>query len=356
MAEFPKVTYTKKNKLQDTFVNGVKTGEVWTPDIPQEIPIKTLPDGTQINMLTNQVRSPTGEISVLQDARAQAKNPEAGIIQYGGMQGAGKVIGNERSQQDLNYLQAISKAQLPQNQELPQTQEKTFGQKAAEIGVTPAVTAANLISKGWKLLTGSDLGQITTEQFAATDIGKILGTATDIAGLGVIGSGAFAVLGGAEGISAGMGALTGGGAAAVPTAEGVATITKAAVIKNGLLARAIHSRILQIGVGVFIGGRVSTLPERMANDAKAAITSTVQTAELINDGVKAGIISPQDALLQYQTLDAQINSLERDMKSWSHGLKNFLGGGKDNLVDIQNAKMNLQLKRTALINAIYGIK
>ena len=72
-------------------------------------------------------------------------------------------------------------AQAPQI--IPTIEKVGFGEQVARIGVTPAVWTANLISKGLKELTGEDIGEITTEEFAETTIGRILGISTVIAGL-----------------------------------------------------------------------------------------------------------------------------------------------------------------------------
>lgn len=106
------MTYTKKKKLQTG-----TGGDVWGPDMPQEIPIKTLSTGAKVNTMTGKVISPTGEVSALQDAIAQAQNKDVGIIQYGGKAGAGKPIGREISQESQEYLKLMSQIPTEQTQE-----------------------------------------------------------------------------------------------------------------------------------------------------------------------------------------------------------------------------------------------
>ena len=320
------ITLTKSKRLQTQIDNLTgKTTDTWS--VPQVVPeseyIKTLPDGTKINTLTQTATSPTGETSVIQDARAQYQNPNAGIIQMNNP----IPIGREMSQQPL---------QQPLQQPIVQSepQQKGFAEKVSDITLKPAEIAANLIIRGASLLAGqkAPAWENTAAELAKTTGGKVLGIATAVAAVAA--------------------------AAAVTLAAAVPQVIAANVARTGVMATVFHSTVLKTAFGVAIGGRILSFPERMASDAKAGITSTVQTADLINDSVKAGLMSPQDAIIQYQQLESQLNSYETSMHTWNsiNFIKAISGGGKDAEVDVLNAKINLQLKRQALMLLAFGVQ
>lgn len=193
---------------------------------------------------------------------------------------------------------------------------KSFISKTAEIGVVPAVLAANLISKGLKPF-GIDIGSITSEQFASTDIGKLLGLTT--------------VAVGAYGVASVGASLLGAG--------GIKGLVGGNIIKAGLSKRLLFKSMLGTGI-------VVTAINKIISDQKNAISGTIQTAELINDSVAIGSLSPSEAILAYNELEQQLLELEEKIILWSRrNPLNWISGGKDNLIDIQNAKLQLQLKR-----------
>lgn len=177
----PPMTYTKRKKLQTG-----TGGDVWGEPIPQEIPIKTLSDGTKINTMTGRVTSPSGEVSVLQDARLQAQYPDVGIIQKGG-----RVIGREISQESLNLLKLM--AQTPTQQ----TQEQIAAinaQKAAGLPIGESI----IESLGQGVSTGAKGAAIGA-------IGGAAGGTVILPGIGTIaGAGGGAILGGATGFITGF--------------------------------------------------------------------------------------------------------------------------------------------------------
>jgi hypothetical protein len=91
----------------------------------------------------------------------------------------------------------------------------------------------------------------------------------------------------------------------------------------------------------------------MRTDAKSALLSTVSTADLVIEGVKQGIISPDDAISQLYSLEQDMNSQERSVNFWNKlYILHYLGGGKDAMVDIANARIDFQNKRAALMQTI----
>jgi hypothetical protein len=78
---------------------------------------------------------------------------------------------------------------------------------------------------------------------------------------------------------------------------------------------------------------------------------------LINDSVEAGLMTPQEAIAQYGEIERQIITFESSLTTWGNtNVLNFLGGGRDRLVDVENAKINLQLKRAALMQMMMGVQ
>ena len=85
----------------------------------------------------------------------------------------------------------------------------------------------------------------------------------------------------------------------------------------------------------------------------SSLKELLTTAGLIEDSVKLGAMTPQEAFNAFQELEAQLIELEKNINVWAaRNYKNWIDGGKDNLVDIRNARLQLQLKRQALIAAI----
>lgn len=237
---------------------------------------------------------------------------------------------------------------LPQPAAVQPQQKPGVMEQIAEVGLTPAAAIGNLITQGLEIVTGNKYGRTTAKEMAQTTFGKVLGTATVGAGLALGGVAAGQAIGAAVPSVA--------TATAVPqTAAGLKTVTTAGIMKNGLLVKAIKSKTLHYALAGFGVYQISTIPTSMRNDAEAALTSSVQSIDLITDSVKAGILGPDEALAQLVEIENQISSLERSAKMWSKAnIKFWLGGAKDTYVDIENTKSNLQIKKQLLIRATFG--
>jgi hypothetical protein len=193
--------------------------------------------------------------------------------------------------------------------------------KVAEFGVAIPTAVANLIGRGLRLAGVKEAEAITPEQFVSTDIGKFLGVAiTGAEAAGVLSFGS---------------SLLGAG--------GVKGLMGANIIKSGLSVKGTLAGLAGAGV----------ISSKIIADAKGAVNGTIQTAGLINDAVQLGQMSPTEAILSYDDLNSQLLELEGKIQSTSYfNPVNWLSGGKDNLVDIANAKLQLQIKRQMLLSAM----
>lgn len=194
----------------------------------------------------------------------------------------------------------------------------------AEFGVSIPVAAANFISRALKPF-GVDMGTITPREFANTDIGLFLGlsiTAVEAYGLASYG----ASLLGAGGVKA----LIGG------------NIVKSGIGMKGALGL--------VGGGI-LGHKLISLPEKALTDSRQAMAGTLQTASLINEGLKIGALSPSEAILAYRELDNQFYELEKSIKFQAKNPLNWLKS-KDTLVDIANARTQLELSIRGMQNIL----
>lgn len=239
----------------------------------------------------------------------------------------------ERTKQD-----ELMKGQL--GEQVPKEQERQFTptEKIAKIGLTPAVFTANLISKGLKLLTDKDIGEITTTDLIDTKAGKALGLGTAAAG---------AIAGGVLGATAGAGAAGTAGAVGVRGGLNLARLRVPEVIgyisaKCAGSCGALSSNVLKL----FAGGVAVGVPIKMKSDAKKAISSSLSSTDLILEALQTGDMTYQEAIANIDEIENSIKSYERSMKNWNRlSILNYLGGGKDDLIDAQNAKMKIVLAR-----------
>jgi len=216
-------------------------------------------------------------------------------------------------------------------------QDKTFLDKTAELGVLPAVAAANLISKALKPL-GIKIGTITKEQFAETTIGKTLGLVTV----------------GAAATAAGYFAWT-----MIPSAGATATLTTAPraalganAIKTGMFAKLSASNLVKglliTGAGTsFINGRIA--------DLETSIVNQRETITLIGSAVQNGAITPQEAIIMFAELEESINETESAIHQTQNiSPKAWLGKGKEVETRVQKAKQQLVVERGRLAQFIRG--
>lgn len=213
-----------------------------------------------------------------------------------------------------------------------QQSELTTSDKLAKMGISPAVFTANMISKGINLLTGKDIGEVTTDDLIDTKAGKALG-------LGILGAGvvAGAVAGAGAGATA-AGAKGGLNLAKLSVPNVVGSITAKCSGNCALLS----SKTLKL----FAGGALIGAPIKMQKDAKNAISSSLQSTDIILQALQTGDMTYQEAIANIDEIENAINSYERSMKNWSRfSVLNYLGGGKDDMIDAKNAKMKIVLAR-----------
>lgn len=131
--------------------------------------------------------------------------------------------------------------------------------------------------------------------------------------------------------------------------------TSAMVGRAALASKAMKGKAL-ISLAAGAGG-ANKLLNFFRGDAKGALDGTVKTADLVIDSVKSGIITPADALVEMQLLEQQLAEQERALKrATAMNPLAILSGGKDALVDIQNAKLNFELKRQLLLQVMMGMR
>ncbi len=113
------------------------------------------------------------------------------------------------------------------------------------------------------------------------------------------------------------------------------------------------AKVLGIGGGLFGANKLLNTPKEIITSSKQAMAGTVQTAELINNAVQANVMNVSDAILYYDELERDLAELERNISFWCKGnYHNWLDGGKDNLIDIRNYRLQLQIKRQMLMQAM----
>ena len=212
---------------------------------------------------------------------------------------------------------------------------------AAEVGVAVPVALANLISKGLNL-TGVDIGTITREEFASTGVGKALGLSIDVAGLAVAGYFAASLLPSAA--AAKVGTLT--------ATQSARAVIGTSVIKTGALSKIGSSKLL---VGTLITGwGVSQINGRIG-DLETSIVNQRETLTLITSGVRVGVITPTEAILLYNDIEADINATERAIHATELvSTKAWLGKGKEVETRIQKARSQLLVERGSLKQIIQG--
>ena len=131
-----------------------------------------------------------------------------------------------------------------------------------------------------------------------------------------------------------------------------------AVATAGLSVAALGANALRI----FVGGVAVGAPMKLINDANNALKGTKTAMDSVINGAKPTevngvvykpVLSPEEAAVQLNKIRDQMNSLERSINIWSKlNPLNYIGGGKDVAIDIQNAKDEYEIKRLALIQAV----
>mgnify|MGYP003148211598 CR=1 FL=1 len=212
---------------------------------------------------------------------------------------------------------------------------------AAEVGVAVPVALANLISKGLSL-TGVDIGTITREEFASTGVGKALGLSIDVVGLA--GAGYFAASLLPSAAAAKVGTLT--------ATQSARAVIGTSVIKTGALSKIGSSKLL---VGTLVTGwGVSQINGRIG-DLENSIVNQRETLTLITSGVRVGVITPTEAILLYNDIEADINATERAIHATEFvSTKAWLGKGKEVETRIQKARSQLLVERGSLKQIIQG--
>lgn len=138
--------------------------------------------------------------------------------------------------------------------------------------------------------------------------------------------------------------------AGIATAAGLLSAMGAEVIASRTLSQKLSKNLLTKFIGA---GAIIATPMKIGNDAKAAITSSKQSLDLTIDSYKMGLITAEDAIVQFNQIQADMGLQERSLKLWSNlNPVNWLGGGKDAQVDIANARLEYQIKFAALLQEI----
>jgi len=211
-------------------------------------------------------------------------------------------------------------------------------EKVAGIGTFIPTSMANIISKGLNLI-GVDIGTISNKEFAATNIGKVLGLTTVAAATVAGGYYAFSL------IPAGaIGSLTPAAAAKVAIA--------APAVKTGMFSTIASSKLLK---ACFVGGIVVSAINGRISDLETSIVNQRETITLIGSGVQTGIISPQEALLMLNDLEEDINKSESAIHQTALvSYKSWLGKGKEVETRVQKARSQLIVERGRIANFMTG--
>ncbi|MFA5037803.1 MAG: hypothetical protein WC479_11595, partial [Candidatus Izemoplasmatales bacterium] len=209
----------------------------------------------------------------------------------------------------------------------------------AEVGAAVPVFLANTISKAVKIITGQDMGQITTEEFASTEVGKALGLVT----LGAEGLALAATAGyfAATLIPSSAAGLSAAGAAKAATAG--------AAVKSGLMAKVASAGLTKVILG---GGAVTytlSLMNGRISDLESSVDSLRETATLINSAVAAGAISKGEAILMFNDLEGELYNSEKAIQETSIvSPKAWVGKGYEAQVKIEKAKIQIATQRQIL--------
>jgi hypothetical protein len=217
--------------------------------------------------------------------------------------------------------------------------QKSDVDQMAEVGAAVPVFLANTISKAVKIITGQDMGQITTEEFASTEVGKALGLVT----LGAEGLALAATAGyfAATLIPSSAAGLSAAGAAKAATAG--------AAVKSGLMAKVASAGLTKVILG---GGAVTytlSLMNGRISDLESSVDSLRETATLINSAVAAGAISKGEAILMFNDLEGELYNSEKAIQETSIvSPKAWVGKGYEAQVKIEKAKIQIATQRQIL--------
>lgn len=216
---------------------------------------------------------------------------------------------------------------------------KTKLQKMAEVGVAVPVALANIISKGVKIISGTDLGEITTEEFASTEVGKTLGMATLAAGAVAAGAAGGYALSLLPSRTVGLSAA---GAAKAAVAGAAA--------KSGIMAKLASSKLILGAIGFGSVGTIISAINGRISDLETSIDTQRETASLIVSAVKEGVLSKSEGILLMQDLEQDILNSEKAIQNTSiFSYKAWLGKGYEAQVRIEKAKMQLIIERQKLL-------
>ncbi len=266
--------------------------------------------------------------------------------------------------------------ETPDQAPIPEIDPRKKGilDQIAEWGVAPAVFTANLISGGIEAVSGQKIGKITTEQFAATPVGKGLGLATVAAEvvlggviiaklLGTFGAGAVAKgTGGKLTITKTASELASGKElASITTQKAVQALGggtskvnllfKAAQNLTATQAKFLLTKSAWLKVGAVTGGLSATsgVMTWMAADNIMQGTS-IMTRDL-SFAVRSGTVSKEEALSLLEEAQGWKNRAETFVKINSKVNPVLWPFGKILLTNAKVAQAQLDLQRQNIIMA-----
>lgn len=242
----------------------------------------------------------------------------------------------------------------PQQQEAQDSQERSFLDRVAQLGVLPAVLAANTINTIGSLV-GLELGDnVTTEEIVQdTKFGKALGLGT-VAAASVIAATyaatATGVLKGTAGKVAtpfiqarravALGSMKASGTLAKLTAFGKAHPFLAASTAGFLTFNA------KDAVGLFTTQRIQ--------DLGTALETQGETAGRIREAVEQGVLSPEEGMAMLADMEELVNDSNRKIQAagqWSPRYR-FSGQAAEMQTRYTKAKTIAQLERGKIINSL----
>lgn len=222
-----------------------------------------------------------------------------------------------------------------QPQEQPQSEaERGFFDKAAQIGIMPAVLAANTISKALSLV-GVDIGTINTQDFSETGVGKTLGLLTGVAAVTAGGLAAYGLYSGYSAASA----------TALTSARAAVGVSAA---KTSIATSLASSNLVK---SLFVGGVVVSLINGRISDIEGSITNQRETLTMIGLATREGIISIEEAMLMFDDIESDMNKSASAIHQTNLvSIKSYLGKGRETETKIEKAKLQLFLERSKLIS------
>ena len=213
-----------------------------------------------------------------------------------------------------------------------QEQPLRLDQQVARLGLSLPTAVGNALTSAIESVTGKQFGRQTTTELAQTGTGEALGLA--ITGTALATGGLFVYESYLAGLSAQQ-LINIAGTKALPTAvklPAVSTLTKLTTSK------------------ILLGGAGITFIRTNRKDAKQAIIAQRTIINDVLEDVQLRGKSFSQAQSDFNRIEIDIAGLESSLKFWRNlSLEYWLGGGKDDAVDVEITKGELENARLMLI-------